>query len=114
MSLTGKRQEIADACSTVPDCHGFPKRPSTPNVGDCWPLLARGDRESGDAFMITWAVRVSVPQDEFAAADWWDEHWPPLYFALKSAGYVGSFAPIAIAIQGGDHLAYEITMQAEE
>lgn len=114
MNNRAMRQAIADALSAIADVSGFRARPTTPNVGDAWPVLAGADRNIGDAFLNTWAIRVSVPQDEVGAQDWWDDHWASIYFALKPVGYVTAVRPIVIAMQGGDHLAYEITMTAEE
>lgn len=115
MSLASKRTEIATAVSAISDCKGFSKRPSAPNVGDCWPVLGPMEHADGDAFEVTWLVRVFVPQDEVAASDWWDAHWPPLYYALRPVGFIDRAAPIVIPTQSaGDQLAFEITMRAEE
>jgi hypothetical protein len=111
VSLDQKRAEIAAALSTVADVTGWTQRPGVPNVGDAWPLLGPMDRADGDAFIVTWLVRVFVPQDEIAASSWWDQHWPPLYFALQPVGFVDRVAPVALA---QDQLAFEITMRAEE
>lgn len=114
MSFALKRDEIAHALSGVADVHGFTKRPSIPNVGDAWPTQGGGVRAAGDEFLITWYVRVLCPQDDIAASEWWDQHWPPLFYALKPVGYVTGFDPIQLDTEAGLQLAYQITMTAEE
>lgn len=115
MSLAQTRTDIATALSTVADCRGYSKRPAAPNVGDGWPVLGPLDRATGTAFEVTWLVRVFVPQDEVAASDWWDAHWPALFTALHAVGFIDRAAPTVIPTQGtGDQLAFEITMRAEE
>lgn len=115
MSLTGQRKAIASALSSVAGVTGHETRPPAPAEGDAWPLLGPGDRQAGTAFMLTWVVRVFVPQDEVGAADWWDSHWPDLFWALhQQVGTVDRFAPAAVPAAGGDQLVYEITIRTEE
>lgn len=74
-----------------------------------------GDRDAGTAFMVTWAVRVFMPQDERSASMWWDAHWPALFYALEQyVGTVDRFAPVLITMQAGDQLAFEITIRTGE
>lgn len=110
MTLATARAEIAQALSTVPDVSGFPKAPSVPNIGDGWPVLGPAVRDRGDAFLVTWAVRVAVPDDQDAAEDWWDQHWPNLFYALERVGPVSGFTKILLGTSAGDRLAYEITV----
>ena len=114
MTLRSTREQFAAALDTVAGVTGHVSRPSVYAEGDAWPLLGPGDRDAGDAFMITWAVRVFVPQDEVAAADWWDQHWDEIYYALKPFGFVDRFAPVAVQASGGDLLMYEITVRTGE
>jgi len=114
MSLRSTREAFSAALDRVTGVTGHVSRPSVYAEGDAWPLLGPGDRNSGDAFMITWAVRVFVPQDEVSAADWWDQHWDELYYALQSVGFVDRFAPVAVPANGGDLLMYEITVRTGE
>ena len=114
MSLIGKRAEIAAALSNVADVTGYPRRPTTPNVGDAWPLLGPWNRADGDAGVQTWLIRVFVPQDEYAASEWWDQHWPAIYFALEPVGFVDASIPVSWSASGGDQIGFEITMRAEE
>ena len=114
MSLIGKRAEFAAALSAVAGCRGYEKRPAAPNIGDAWPVMGPGDRASGTAFTVTWGIRVVVPDDEYAAAEWWDAHWPPLFYALEPVCSVQRFEPVVLAAQGGDISAVQITVIAEE
>ena len=72
------------------------------------------DRADGDAFMATWAVRVVPPQDEIAAADWFDQLWPAIYWALKPVLAVQRATPVAVPSNAGDLLMFEIIGNAEE
>jgi len=110
MTIKATRAELAQALSTVPDVQGFPKPPTAGNIGDAWPELGPATRAAGDAFMVTWAVRVLTPDDQDAAEDWWDEHWPPLYYALEHVASVQGFTKILLGTSAGDRLAYEITV----
>lgn len=115
MTLMGKRAEFALALSGVPDCRGYKFRPAAPNVGDAWPVMGPGDRAAGDAFLQTWGVRVCVPDDEQTAAEWWDAHWAPIFYALKPVGQVQRYEPVTLPVEGGgDIYAVQITLVAEE
>jgi hypothetical protein len=111
MTLVGKRQELANALSGVPDVRGFPFRPTSPDVGDAWPIMGPLDRAAGTAFLVTWLVRVLVPQDEQDASTWFDEHWPHLFEALEVHGSVSRAVPVVLS---QDQLAFEIVLTAEE
>lgn len=114
MSFSDKRQELASAVSAVHDVRGHVKRPSTPAEGDAWPVLGPLDRAQGTAFLVTWRLRVLLPQDEEAASAWIDAHWPYLFEALAPHGYIQRAAPVMLAAGGGELYAFEITMIAEE
>jgi len=114
MSLANKRDEIANALSRVAGVKGHARRPAAPNEGDAWPMLPVLELATGDAFMATWGVRVVVPPDEVAAAEWWDLHWPDLYFALRPVLAISRAVPIVIESNAGNILAFEITGTAEE
>jgi hypothetical protein len=114
MSLANFRTDAAAALGTVPDVHGYSKRPSTPAEGNAWPLLGPLDRAQGTAFMATWLVRVILPQDEDAASAWLDVHWPLLFYALSPYGFVQRAVPVMLEAAGGNLYALEITMIAEE
>jgi hypothetical protein len=114
VSFAQQRQALADALSTAPGVRGVDRRPAAPNTGDAWPRGPVLDRDAGDTFMATWSILVVVPPDEVAASEWWDEHWPAIYFALKPVAFVSRAVPVAVPMQGGDLLAYDITVQTEE
>lgn len=115
MSLVGLRGTIASVLSTVDGVTGHEYRPEVPNDGDAWPVLGPGDRQAGTSFMLTWAVRVFMPQDERAASMWWDAHWPAIFFALEQGvATVDRFTPVLIPTQAGDQLAFEITIRTGE
>lgn len=114
MTTTEKRTAVASALSAVPDVHGYPHRPAAPAVGDAWPLLGNFVRQGGIAFLVTWRVRVLLPQEEEAASVWIDAHWDALFYALEPHGFVTTAAPVMLASGGGDLYALEITMTAEE
>jgi hypothetical protein len=115
MTLMGKRAEFAQAMSGVPDCNGYAFRPATPNIGDAWSVMGPADAAGGDAFLQTWGIRVILPEDEQAAAEWWDAHWPAIFYALKPVGSVRRTEPVTLPVQGGgDLLAVQITVVAEE
>jgi len=115
MSLAGIRARIAAALSTVDGVTGHEHRPAGYAEGDAWPVLGPGDRAAGDAFQLTWGVRVIAPQDEAAADAWWDERWPALYEVIqRGVGHVLQFVPISIPAQGGDLLGFQINFVTEE
>ena len=114
MTLAGKRAEFAAALNQVGGCQGHPYRPAVPNTGDCWPVMGPADRSMGTAFMQTWGVRVLLPADEVAAADWWDAHWPGIFTVLEPVGFVQRTEPVTIQVSGGEMLAIQITVVAEE
>lgn len=114
MTLAGKRAEIAAALAGVPGVHAYPYRPPAPTEGDAWPLFGPLDRDAGDAFVATWRVRVLMPQDEVAATDWLDAHWPALFEAVQRVGFVVRATPVMNPAAGVDQFAFEITFRAEE
>lgn len=114
MSLHGKREELAAVLAGVADVRGYAYRPSTPTIGDAWPLLGTLDRAAGTAFVAAWRVRVLLPQDEKAATDWLDAHWPDLFYALERVGSVDRATPIMLPSASGEQYAFEIILRAEE
>jgi hypothetical protein len=114
MSITGTRRDLAAALTAVADVTGYEYRPATPTVGDAWPVMGPLNRDAGTAFLVTWAVRVLVPQDEAVAAEWLDAHWPALFEVLEHVGSVERAEPILLPLVAGDLLAFEITIRAEE
>lgn len=114
MSTIGDaRQRLADAASTAAGVRGAVKRPTTPRAGDAWPLWDGAERSTGGAFMLSYRVRVFLPQDEVAASEWIDDHMDALYDALEPVAYVESFRPVSIAANGGEQYALDIVVRSE-
>jgi hypothetical protein len=113
VSITGKRQAIADALSTVDGVSGFLYRPTTPKPGDAWPLLGSAERAAGLAFLVTWRVHVLLPQDEVQASVWLDQHVGDLVDALNPVGYVAGFQPITLPASGSDRFGFEFSLRSE-
>lgn len=114
MTFAAGRLSLATALGAVPDVTGHVHRPSSPAIGDAWPVLGPWTRGAGDAFLVTWRVRVLLPQDEESASTWLDDHWPALYHALKPCGHVQQGAPTLLQSSGGDLYALEIILIGEE
>lgn len=96
MSLVGKRQQIADALSTVEGVTGYPYQPTTARAGDAWPLYQGAERdEDTGMFAHNWSVGVALPQDEQAANTFIDAHLDAIDRALLSsgAGYIDRIDP---------------------
>lgn len=113
MALTGRRQEIADALSTVAGVTGYPHRPTSLRPGDGWPLLGSLDRADGHSFEVTWRVLVVLPQEPRAASDWADNNYELLFDALTPIGFVDRIEPVALPASGTEQYALQITMRGE-
>lgn len=113
MSLEDKRQEFADALSTVGDVTGFPYRPATPRAGDAWPLLSSMERGPGSTFEDTWRVRVFLPQDERLASQWIDSHAEALFVAVNPVAFIERFEPVTLTAGTTSQFALEITCRSE-
>lgn len=112
-TVAAARQRLADAVGTAAGVTAYVRRPTTPKTGDAWPLWDGADRGDGGAFMLTYRVRVMLPQDEVAASEWIDAHLDGLYDAIEPAAYVESFRPVAITASGGEQYALDITVRSE-
>jgi len=114
MSWATKRAEIAAAASTVSGVHGYPHRPATPTTGDAWPRVDSIARDDG-LFRVTWQLLVFLPQEERAAATWWDENVDALIDALQEGqvGYVETVQPADISTNGAVQYGLAITMGSE-
>jgi len=112
-SIDVLRQELADALSTAAGIKGMTKRPTTPRTGDAWPIWDGAERGDGGAFMMSWRVRVFLPQDEVAASTWIDANLDALYDAITPVAYVESFRPVAVPASSGEQLALDITVRSE-
>lgn len=113
MSLTGQRQDIADALSTVEGVSGHPFRPRTMPAGAAWPLLQRLDRGPAYDFEASWRVVVILPGDEQRASEWFDAHHEEIAEALADFGYVGPIEPGLVATDSGDLEAMILTIRRE-
>ena len=116
MSLEDKRVEIANALGAVPNVIGYAYRPEILIEGAGWPILARpaARHMSGDAYLVTWLVRVVTPSDEVAATRWWDTRWPFVYEALRHVGFIEGFDPVLLDAGGSTVFAFEIVLRTEE
>lgn len=110
MSVT--RQEIADALSTVDGVSGAEFRPSVLTAGVAWANIGSHDRAEG-FFATTWNVFVILPQNEKAAAIWYDANIGALRNALHVAVYVDRDEPALIPTDAGDLFALMITARSE-
>ena len=103
MSLVGKRQEFADALSTVAGVKAHPYRPGEPRAGDAWPQWSGGTLDDASGQMMNgWSVVVMLPQDERAADEWVDARAQLIGDALERAqvAYVEGFAPANLSPNG--------------
>jgi hypothetical protein len=112
-SIATFRQTLADALSTATGVRGVVKRPATPRAGDAWPLWDGAERGDGGAFMMSWRVRVFLPQDEVAASEWVDAHLDDVYDAIQPVAFVESFRPVVVPTSSGEQFALDITVRSE-
>lgn len=110
MSVT--RLEIADALSAVAGVSGAEYRPSLLTAGVAWANIASHDRAEG-FFATTWNVFVVVPQNEKAAAIWYDANILALRDALHVVVYVDRDEPVLIPTDAGELFALMITARSE-
>lgn len=116
MSLTGVRQALADALSTVDGVSGFLKPPATGRPGDAWPRLDGLTRDPGGSgqFLATWRVILLLSTDEAVALDSLVDLVPDLDDALRPIGYVESYTPVLYRPASGAEMpALEITITRE-
>jgi hypothetical protein len=113
MSLARGREAIVDALRPVVGVKPHTYRPTTPNVGDAWPLLGPLERDQGWAFIVTWRVLVLLPQDERAASDWLDANLEAIFDALNPAGFVDRAEPVTITAGGSEQFALQLTIRGE-
>jgi hypothetical protein len=113
MSLTGDRQELADALSTVDSVKGHPYRPRTLPPGTAWPLLGELERGPAYDFAATWRVVVILPDDERRASEWFDEHHEQIADAVTNFGHVERIEPGLVRTEAGDLDAMFLTVRKE-
>lgn len=112
MSISGDRQAIVDALSTVDGVTGSTYRPTVMTPGSAWPLLDSIDRPDRD-FTVRWRVVVILPADERRASEWFDAHHELVAEALEDFGYVERIEPGIVATDAGDIEAMIITVRKE-
>ncbi|HEY3516611.1 MAG TPA: hypothetical protein VGL98_06145 [Gammaproteobacteria bacterium] len=114
MSISGDRQAIADALSTVDGVTGSRYRPTVIAPGAAWPLLDSLAAADGvPAFEVTWRVLVALPTGEQRASEWFDEHHEELADALADFGYVERIEPGRLDTEAGDIDIMIITVRKE-
>lgn len=113
MSISGDRQAIADAMSTVDGVNGHRYRPQVIMPGAAWPLLGVMERGPAGDFDVTWRVVVILPTGERRASEWFDEHHEQVADALADFGYVERIEPGLADTEAGDIEAMIITVRKE-
>lgn len=114
MSITGDRQALADALSTVDGVKGSKYRPTVVMPGAAWPLLDGLEAANGvPGFDATWRAVVVLPADEQRASEWFDEHHEDVADALADFGYVERIEPGLVRTEAGDAEAMIITVRKE-
>lgn len=111
MSISGDRQALADALSTVAGVTGSKYRPTVLTPGAAWPLVQSIDRTQD--FEVTWRAIVVLPSDERKASEWFDAHHEEVADALEDFGYVERIEPGIVATDAGDLEAMFVTVRKE-
>ena len=113
MTFTETRKDLAVALGTIPKVRGYVHRPTTPEIGDAWPLFGGAGNRAGDTFEGRWRVLVFVGGDEVTATEWMDEHLPAVLEAIDPIAYVDSAIPRTTTINGAEAFVIEITARSE-
>lgn len=110
--MTTSRLDIATALSTVSGLTGSEFRPSVLSQGVGWAQKTSHERAEG-FFVTNWLVYVVVPQEERAAAKWYDANIATVRAALQSVVYVDKDEPVVIpAGDDGNGNLYAVTITA--
>lgn len=112
-SLTGDREAIAVALSTVGAVRGYTYRPTVPRAGDAWPVLPTLELIDGLMWQATWKIHIFLPADERQASEWIDRYFLDIAQALRGPGLATMAEPALMSTQGGDQYILEITMRSE-
>lgn len=91
-------------------------RPEPGGEGNAWAQPGSWDNPGGQpngVFEATWLVFIIVPQDEQAAAVWWDEHAATVSGALLPLVFIDRVEPVVFETQAGDLFAVQITGRSE-
>jgi hypothetical protein len=114
MSLSGDRQEIADALSTIDGVTGFKHRPKAYNAGDAWPLIEALDNPAGYALQATWRVVVVLPSGEQDALEYFDSMHEAVSDVLnEQIGFVERIEPGNLATEAGTRNVMILTVRRE-
>jgi len=113
MSLIDDRTALAAAMDGVTDVNGHDRRPAAPRLGDAWPFLERFDVEQGLVLRPTWKVIVLLPQDEFKASEWMDDHLALIFAALRGPGWAESAEPALMRVGRTDAYVLEISLKMD-
>jgi hypothetical protein len=111
--LVDTRQTLAEALSDVIGVVGYPYRPTTPQVGDAWPLLGPLERADGFAFYVSWRVLVFLGGDETYASQWIDEHLDGLIEGISPVAYVDGAQPVQLSSASGNAFGFQINVRSE-
>jgi hypothetical protein len=111
--MSATRASIAAAVSTVPGVKCHPRRPTSPQVGDAYPLIGSFDRGRGLSFSRTWRLILWLGQDEKEAEKKLDELLLPIAEALQPVAHVDGAIPFIVKTEGGDVFAVEFTARSE-
>lgn len=103
------RTAIAAAVSAIDGLTGYPKRPTSINVGDVWPRWGGANRGDDRMFTNSVVVVLALPADEDQADALIDLYGEQLFDALQPLLYVTAFEPAVLPMTGTDSLALQIT-----
>lgn len=121
MSISGRRQAIADACNaltlTAPDrikIYTHRAQVPSPQEGDGWVLFRGFTRGPASAYLATYAVVILLPSNEQKADEWIENNTDALDDALRPVIFVESFQPAEYPLQSNSAaLALLITGRSE-
>lgn len=111
--MTATRASIAAALNTVDGVKGHPRRPTSPSIGDAYPLVGSFDRGRGLSFSRTWRIIVLLGGDEKKAEERLDQILMPVAEALTPVVYVEAAIPFIVKTEAGDTFAAEFTARSE-
>jgi hypothetical protein len=111
--LVDTRQTLAEALSGVDGVVGYPYRPTTPQIGDAWPVLGPLERADGFAFYVSWRVLVFLGSDEVFTAQWIDEHLDGLIEGISPAAYVDGAQSVQLNSASGNAFGFQINVRSE-
>lgn len=111
------RTTLAAALVGYPGVKPYPYRPTSPKVGDAWPMWrgASADGAPGHSLAHSWALLIVLPADERAASEWIDANLDGLCDAIRPAAFVTEVDPVILPVNGTPGLpALQFTCESEE